>query len=431
MSAEVQHLLDRLADDIGRSVVINDPAVVMLYSSRHFGDEDPVRVEAMLNRVAGSAAIAHVLAQDVGRWTRPGRIPAKPAIGMRARLCVPLRWRGDLLGLLMVIDADDDLPAADRARIDAAAREVAALLVGERAAADAAVAADDALVAELLSLDPAARERAVAALATRSPDRAGWQASEPAGRQAGGQAAEPAGRSAPERLRGPSRSLQVVALRGVTADRAQAEVALRHAVLDARRTGLATVAGPTAAAVRFSGDTMALAERMIAAANEVAGGRFTCVAGVGPRVATLEEAWTSHRHAELATRADPAPGAGPGGGRGHARRVRPAATDPGARPHRAARAGRDAAGRRPPWRARAHPGGLPATRGLRARRRGRAAHPPHHAALPPRPRYGRSPAATRTTARPASSCTWVWGWRACWVCSPASKLGPVLPRSGP
>jgi hypothetical protein len=310
VSAEVQHLLDRLADDIGRSVVINDPAVVMLYSSRHFGDEDPVRVEAMLNRVAGSAAIAHVLAQDVGRWTRPGRIPAKPAIGMRARLCVPLRWRGDLLGLLMVIDADDDLPAADRARIDAAAREVAALLVGERAAADAAVAADDALVAELLSLDPAARERAVAALATRSPDRAGWQASEPAGRQAGGQAAEPAGRSGPERLRGPSRSLQVVALRGVTADRAQAEVALRHAVLDARRTGLATVAGPTAAAVRFSGDTMALAERMIAAANEVAGGRFTCVAGVGPRVATLEEAWTSHRHAELATRALPhlAPG---------------------------------------------------------------------------------------------------------------------------
>jgi DNA-binding PucR family transcriptional regulator len=104
--------------------------------------------------------------------------------------------------------------------------------------------------------------------------------------------------------------LQVVALRGITADRAQAEVALRHAVLDARRTGLATVAGPTAAAVRFSGDTMALAERMIAAANEVAGGRFTCVAGVGPRVATLEEAWTSHRHAELATRAIPhlAPG---------------------------------------------------------------------------------------------------------------------------
>ena len=277
MSAEVQHLLDRLADDIGRSVVINDPAVVMLYSSRHFGDEDPVRVEAMLNRVASSAAIAHVLAQDVARWSRPGRIPAKPEIGMRARLCVPLRWRGDLLGMLMVIDADDDLSAADRALVDAAAQEVAALLVGERTTADAALAADDALVGDLLGLDPAARDRALATLATRSPD-----------------------------LR-PSRSLQVVALRADTADREHAEVALRHAVHLARRTGLATVSGPTAAVVRFGAP---LAEGLVAAANELAAGRFTCVAGVGPRVAGLEEAWTSHRHAELATRAVPhlAPG---------------------------------------------------------------------------------------------------------------------------
>ena len=277
MSAEVQHLLDRLADDLGRSVVINDPAVVVLYSSRHFGDEDPVRVEAMLNRVAGSAAIAHVLAQDVARWKGPGRIPAKPEIGMRARLCVPLRWRGDLLGLLMVIDADDDLSAADRALVEAAAQEVAALLVGERTTADAALAADDAQVADLLGLDPAARDRALATLATRSPD-----------------------------LR-PSRSLQVVALRADTADREHAEVALRHAVHLARRTGLATVSGPTAAVVRFGAP---LAEGLVAAANELAAGRFTCVAGVGPRVAGLEEAWTSHRHAELATRAVPhlAPG---------------------------------------------------------------------------------------------------------------------------
>ena len=277
MSAEVQQLLDRLADALGRSVVINDPAVVMLYSSRHFGDEDPVRVEAMLNRVAGSAAIAHVLAQDVARWTGPGRIPAKPEIGMRARLCVPLRWRGDLLGMLMVIDADDDLSAADRALIAAAAQEVATLLVGERTTADAALAADDALVADLLGLDPAARDRAVAALAARSPD-----------------------------LR-PSRSLQVVALRADTADREHAEVALRHAVHLARRTGLATVSGPAAAVVRYGGPH---AEELVAAANELAAGRFTCVAGVGPRVAGLEEAWTSHRHAELATRAIPhlAPG---------------------------------------------------------------------------------------------------------------------------
>jgi sugar diacid utilization regulator len=179
--------------------------------------------------------------------------------------------------MLMVIDADDDLSAADRALIAAAAQEVATLLVGERTTADAALAADDALVADLLGLDPAARDRAVATLAARSPD-----------------------------LR-PSRSLQVVALRADTADREHAEVALRHAVHLARRTGLATVSGPAAAVVRYGGPH---AEELVAAANELAAGRFTCVAGVGPRVAGLEEAWTSHRHAELATRAVPhlAPG---------------------------------------------------------------------------------------------------------------------------
>jgi len=101
-----------------------------------------------------------VLAQDVARWSRPGRIPAEPAIGMRARHCVPLRRRGDLLGLLMVIDADEDLSTADRALIDARARAVATLMVGERASADAAVAADDALVADTLGREPGPRERA-------------------------------------------------------------------------------------------------------------------------------------------------------------------------------------------------------------------------------------------------------------------------------
>ena len=57
----------------------------------------------------------------------------------------------------MVIDADDDLSAADRALIDATARAVATLMVGERASADAAVAADDALVADLLGREPGPR----------------------------------------------------------------------------------------------------------------------------------------------------------------------------------------------------------------------------------------------------------------------------------
>ena len=137
----MQHLVDRLAAALGRSVVINDPSVVMLYSSRHFGDEDEVRVQAMLNRVAGQRG-------DRAR-AGPGRgalDPPRPDPGEARRsacgpgYCVPLRWRGDLLGLLMVIDAEDDLPAADRARSTRPRARSPALLLGERESADAAVA---------------------------------------------------------------------------------------------------------------------------------------------------------------------------------------------------------------------------------------------------------------------------------------------------
>ena len=340
--------------------------------------------------MAGGAAIGHVLAQDVARWTRPGRIPAKPGIGMRARHCVPLRWRGDLLGLLMVIDADDDLSAADRALIDAAAREVATLLVGERASADAAVAADDALVADLLGLDPIRRERALA----KVPERAGPR---------------------------------VVVLRADTPDHEHAEVALRHAVLVARRTGLATVAGTTAAVVRFG---VPHAEELVAAANELAAGRFSCVAGVGPRVATLAEAWVSHRHAELATLAVPLLRPGPvveASGLGvYDLLLRIPALDPTALP--APVATLLAADSRACSSARWRPTcGMPVP-----------PRPPRPSCTSTAPRCttastasARSPALTPTTGKPASCSTWAWAWRACWVCSPSEQTVPDSPAPRP
>jgi hypothetical protein len=299
--ARVQQEVDRLAGTLGRSVVINDPSVVLLCSSRHFGDEDDVRVQAMLNRVAGHAAIGHVLGQGVARWTRPGRIPAKPEIGMRARYCVPLRWRGELLGLLMVIDADDTLTPADRAAIDVSALEVAGLLLGERESAEAAGRAGEALITDLLSLDPARRAQAAATLRADGA----IPARTPLG--AIGLRAVP-----------PSAGATVGAGRADGIDVDHVEVALRHAVIGADRfTGgatLAAVSGTTAAVLHTGGpgpDTRRAARQMVDAADEVAAGRFRCAAGIGPSVGALEEAWRSHRHAELAARAVPRAHPGP------------------------------------------------------------------------------------------------------------------------
>ncbi|MDJ1137967.1 hypothetical protein [Streptomyces iconiensis] len=92
-------MVDALAERIGRSAAVNDPDCHLLCAGRHFGDEDEVRVHAVLQRDAGSAVIGHFMAQCVTRWRTPGTIPARPDLRMRARYCAPIRWHGTLLGL--------------------------------------------------------------------------------------------------------------------------------------------------------------------------------------------------------------------------------------------------------------------------------------------------------------------------------------------
>lgn len=136
MSSEVQRRIDQLGEQLGRSVVVNDPGIRLLDTSRHYGDEDPVRIKSVLNRDPGSRTIAHVLAQGVSTWSRPGRIPPAPELGLLARIAVPVRWHGELLGVAMVIDQDATLTAEETAQLDDFAHEVAGLLVAERHEAD-------------------------------------------------------------------------------------------------------------------------------------------------------------------------------------------------------------------------------------------------------------------------------------------------------
>jgi len=101
---EIQRMADALAEKLQRSVVINDPEIRLICASRHFGDEDEVRVHAVLQRMTEKAAIGHILSHDVAQWSGPGVVPGRADIGMAARLCMPIRWQGVILGLLMVID---------------------------------------------------------------------------------------------------------------------------------------------------------------------------------------------------------------------------------------------------------------------------------------------------------------------------------------
>src|SRR3954465_6088150 len=132
----LQDVVDDLAERIGRSVAVNDPRVHILCASRHFGDEDRVRVRAVLQRDQGSAAAGHILAQGVDRWTEPGVIPPRADLGMRARLCAPIRWRHQLLGLLIVIDPSGSLPCSSSDAVTAATHALAPLMYRDFTAGD-------------------------------------------------------------------------------------------------------------------------------------------------------------------------------------------------------------------------------------------------------------------------------------------------------
>ena len=131
-----QKIIDDLAEGLQRSVVIDDPGVRLLYASQHYGDEDEVRTHAMLQRRASSAAIGHVLAQGVSGWTTPGVIPPNAEIDMHARVCYPIRWRGELIALLLVVDAEGSITTTELSSISAAGDQLAPMLAAERQSDD-------------------------------------------------------------------------------------------------------------------------------------------------------------------------------------------------------------------------------------------------------------------------------------------------------
>ncbi|MEW2546263.1 helix-turn-helix domain-containing protein [Streptomyces sp. NPDC047002] len=294
MAGVVQRLVDGLADRLGRAVVVDDPDLRPLCTSRHFGDEDEQRIRSVLQRDSGFAATRHLLAQGVRRWTAPAPVPADPGLGMAARLAAPVRLHGCFLGLLLVIDADHSLTGAERALIGRTADDVAVHLYAERLAADGDRAVTERAVGDLLCGQRARRQEALAVLAAaagRPPAEAPTavtvvEVAAPAG---GGGAVD-----AEDALR---TALQHVGHRGGGA--CLSRVSAAGACL------VETGPGVFAAALRKR------AAALVRAVDELCGGGRAS-AGIGDDAAGLGEAWRAHRQALVAAEAARrVPGFGP------------------------------------------------------------------------------------------------------------------------
>jgi len=282
-SAEVQGFVDDLAERLQRSVVIDDPELRLLYSSPHYGDEDAVRVQAMLNRGASSKAIGHVLAQGVVTWTRPGVIPPNDELGLHARVCVPIRWQGELIALIMVMDSDRSVTTAETNEIVLVAERLSPILFEELQGGEENA---EHTVLDLVSHDRARRRRALAEFATS--DMAGDLDAVTAIRlSVRGDAAE-----------APSAHI-TVSLRSALRLPKPTGTAFQLSAVE-ERGGVILLGGPRP----LSPETARKhARRMLARVDDLSSGRFKAVAGIGPSVTGLDRSHETAELASLATRA--------------------------------------------------------------------------------------------------------------------------------
>ena len=138
---------------LGRPVLIDDAELRPLAYSTQFGELDAVRTASILGRLAPDEARVALFAEGIRTATAPVHIPARPEIGMRARVCVPLVGAGRRLGYLWLFE--DPAVSPDELRLARTAAAEAAALVGPDADAQLIrLRHEQQLVTALLSIDP-------------------------------------------------------------------------------------------------------------------------------------------------------------------------------------------------------------------------------------------------------------------------------------
>ncbi|MFF4379800.1 PucR family transcriptional regulator [Kitasatospora sp. NPDC001547] len=280
----LQTLVDGLAEELGRSVVLDDPLVRMICTSRHFGDEDPVRVRTLLQGIADDEAIRYVLSQGVAQWTRPGVLPGRDDLGLQPRYCVPVRERGHLLGILMVVAAGEPLTAAETAAIDRVARAVAIEMFAEQLASDEDEEQIRRLVDQLVGSDSARRCAAHQRLLDDGLLPAGPHVVVTS--------------VAVSDQRGPSGQI-AVALRGALEPFRQTRTARGLAAVEQDRAVLVQVFEREPAAEDLEQQCRAVVRSL----RTFLGPEPAVVVGVGGRRTALADAWISYDQARVAARA--------------------------------------------------------------------------------------------------------------------------------
>lgn len=129
--SELQSITDSLAHRIQRPVTIDDTEMRLLTHSEQAGDIDDPRLASILRRRVPENVVSWLRDLRIAEATGPMRVPANPELGTIARVLVPIRCHGTLLGYLWAIDANSSLTDDDLAIVNAAAEAAGNVLYRE------------------------------------------------------------------------------------------------------------------------------------------------------------------------------------------------------------------------------------------------------------------------------------------------------------
>lgn len=129
---EVQRLVDALAAELGGPVGVDDRSLRAVAYSSHREEIDAVRRDSILSREAPDAVKEWLGSLGVDGAVEPLRVPANADLGMTARVCVPLRFEGMLLGYMWLLDAPRPLSESQLLRARRIGEELSVALYETR-----------------------------------------------------------------------------------------------------------------------------------------------------------------------------------------------------------------------------------------------------------------------------------------------------------
>ncbi len=288
--AGLQDVVDSLNRRLRCAVVVDSLIDNTQYYNTQNGQLDQSRTNRILTRGPNAAAAAYFQPFRSPIPEAPIRIPANPDLGIEARVYMPVRYEGDLLGHLWVLDPEARVPDSGLEAVRTAAEAAGLILNRQVLLADLERSRERELLRDLLSFETSMR-----AQAAREMVEANLFVSSSAVQVIAVQLFHPEGLEISDARRADlARSLDAV----------RSDLTAGHAIHLVRNDHALVVVALQEPSVRSEG-IGAIAEtirRSVEAALEHAESAWQVLTGIGGEAATLAECAASYEQALTAIR---------------------------------------------------------------------------------------------------------------------------------